>query len=323
MSDAGTITPETQIKELSEKLEEETDRLLKLYAAYEQQEAELRDTKAEVEVLEKEIVEREIEKESLEALLTEKDARIRDLEMKASKSSKQVEHLEPELQKMEEKFTREKDRLGKVFSIAEELDNDLRLAVVELNTRDEWYMAHMSLFEDLNKAIKRRYEMIEAAAEAERQSQHMGRAIAERMDEMVEARAAEMTLEEASEIESNEAENTPEAIEEATATEESGDEEWTWSEQVLSGVMQKNGITDRDAFIEFAKSYDMDGNKYLKGSELGAAAVDFVAKDAPAEESVEDDSAEEPAAEEPAPEESTDDESKEPEVVWRKSGDSE
>ena len=44
MSDAGTITPETQIKELTEKLEEETDRLLKLYAAYEQQEAELRDT---------------------------------------------------------------------------------------------------------------------------------------------------------------------------------------------------------------------------------------------------------------------------------------
>ena len=317
MSDAGTITPETQIKELTEKLEEETDRLLKLYAAYEQQEAELRDTKAEVEVLEKEIVEREIEKESLEALLTEKDARIRDLEMKASKSSKQVEHLEPELQKMEEKFTREKDRLGKVFSIAEELDNDLRLAVVELSTRDEWYMSHMSLFEDLNKAIKRRYEMIEAAAEAERQSQHMGRAIAERMEEMVEARAAEMTLEEASEIETVEAENTPEASEEAGSTEESGDEDWTWSEQVLSGVMQKNGITDRDAFIEFAKSYDMDGNKYLKGSELGAAAVDFVAKDAPA--------AEEPATEEsPADEsdDSSDGEDKEPEVVWRNSGDS-
>ena len=318
MSDAGTITPETQIKELTEKLEEETDRLLKLYAAYEQQEAELRDTKAEVEVLEKEIVEREIEKESLEALLTEKDARIRDLEMKASKSSKQVEHLEPELQKMEEKFTREKDRLGKVFSIAEELDNDLRLAVVELNTRDEWYMAHMSLFEDLNKAIKRRYEMIEAAAEAERQSQHMGRAIAERMEEMVEARAAEMTMEEASEIESAESESAAEATEEAT-TEETGEEEWNWSEQVLLGVMQKNGITDRDAFIEFAKSYDMDGNKYLKGSELGAAAADFVAKDAPAEEAP----AEEAAAEEAPAEESTESEDKEPAVVWRNSGDSE
>ena len=313
MSDAGTITPETQIKELTEKLEEETDRLLKLYAAYEQQEAELRDTKAEVEVLEKEIVEREIEKESLEALLTEKDARIRDLEMKASKSSKQVEHLEPELQKMEEKFTREKDRLGKVFSIAEELDNDLRLAVVELNTRDEWYMAHMSLFEDLNKAIKRRYEMIEAAAEAERQSQHMGRAIAERMEEMVEARAAEMTLDEASEIESTD--DSPAASPDATdaETEENEEDEWNWSESVLVGVMEKNGITDRDAFVEFAKSYDMDGNKYLKGSELGAAAVDFVAKDAPAP-------AEEPA-EEPAEAEQTS-EDKEPEVVWRNSGNS-
>ena len=313
MSDAGTITPETQIKELTEKLEEETDRLLKLYAAYEQQEAELRDTKAEVEVLEKEIVEREIEKESLEALLTEKDARIRDLEMKAGKSSKQVEHLEPELQKMEEKFTREKDRLGKVFSIAEELDNDLRLAVIELQTRDDWYMEHMSLFEDLNKAIKRRYEMIEAAAEAERQSQHMGRAIAERMEEMVEARAAEMTLDEASEIESTD--DSPAASPDATdaETEENEEDEWNWSESVLVGVMEKNGITDRDAFVEFAKSYDMDGNKYLKGSELGAAAVDFVAKDAPAP-------AEEPA-EEPAEAEQTS-EDKEPEVVWRNSGNS-
>ncbi len=318
MSDAGTITPETQIKELTEKLEEQTDRLLKLYAAYEQQEAELRDTKAEVEVLEKEIVEREIEKESLEALLTEKDARIRDLEMKASKSSKQVEHLEPELQKMEEKFSREKDRLGKVFSIAEELDNDLRLAVVELQTRDDWYMDHMSLFEDLNKAIKRRYEMIETAAEAERQSQHMGRAIAERMDEMVEARAAEMTLEEASEIESVESENASASSDE-TSTEESGEEEWTWSESVLTGVMQKNNITDREAFIEFAKSYDMDGNQYLKGSELGAAAADFAAKDQPAEEAP---AAEESPDEEEATEESSEDDDKEPEVVWRNSGDS-
>jgi hypothetical protein len=61
----------------------------------------------------------------------------------------------------------------------------------------------------------------------------------------------------------------------------------------------------------------MDGNKYLKGSELGAAAVDFVAKDAPA--------AEEPATEEsPADEsdDSADGEDKEPEVVWRNSGDS-
>ena len=79
----------------------------------------------------------------------------------------------------------------------QELDNDLRLAVKEMKTRDDWYVDHMRIFEDLNKAIKQRYEMIERAVEAERKSQHMSRAFTERMEDMVEARAADMTIEEA------------------------------------------------------------------------------------------------------------------------------
>jgi len=158
-------------------------------------------------------------------------------------------------------------------------------------------MDHMSLFEDLNKAIQNRYEMIEAAAEAERQSQHMGRAIAERMDEMVEARAAEMTIDEASVIDSTESVSTK-----STSTDEAEDDEWNWSENVLVGVMDKNGIKDRDAFIEFAKAYDIDGNRYLKGSELAAAAVDFAAQDGAEEEA---DSTEE-TPEETDPESSSD-----------------
>ena len=43
-----------------------------------------------------------------------------------------------------------------------------------MRARDEWYVDHMSLFEDLNKAIKARYDLIESRVEAERQSQHMG-----------------------------------------------------------------------------------------------------------------------------------------------------
>lgn len=302
MSEQGTVTPEVKLKELENRLDDETDRLRKLYAAYESQEKELIDIKAEIEVLEKEIVEREIEKEGLEGLLSQKDNRIRDLELRDAKVTKQIEHLEPELQKMEEKYSREKDRLGKVFSIAEELDNDLRLAVVELSTRDEWYVEHMSLFEELNKAIQNRYEMIETAIEAERQSQHMQRAITDRMDEVIESRAAEMTLEEAeTRIESDksalepapEEESAKESAKESskeptTAKKKKGKEapavdtavdddvEWNWSDSVLDGVLDKYGISDRDAFIEFAKAYDKDGNHYLKGSELGAAAVDWV-----------------------------------------------
>ena len=230
MSDeeGGTVTTDVQLKECNERLSEESERLLKLYDAYEIQEKESLNLKAEIEVLEKEIVEREIEKEGLEGLLDEKDNRLRELELRSAKSSKQVDFLEPELQKMEEKFTREKERLGKVFNIAEELDNDLRLAVTEMKARDDWYVSHMALFEDLNKAIKVRYELIEEAVEAERKSQQRQRAIEERMTEMVDARAAEMTIDEAEAIqsspESDEAEKSEEEPDEVKDEEEPSEE---------------------------------------------------------------------------------------------------
>ena len=106
-----------------------------------------------------------------------------------------------------------------------------------MKARDDWYVSHMTLFEDLNKAIKERYEMIERAVEAERKSQHMARAFEERVDEMVEARAAEMTVEEAEEInskveDSGDKDYNDEAVEEAieTAAEEAAEEEATVEE---------------------------------------------------------------------------------------------
>lgn len=224
----GTITPEVRIRELEEKLATETDRLTKLFAAYETQLKDLQTAKTEIEVLEKEIIDREIEKETQEALLAEKDVRMRELELRAVKGGKQVEHLEPALAKMEEKYSREKDRLGKVFSIAEELDGDLRLAVTEMKARDDWYVAHMSLFEDLNNAIKERYIMIERAVETERQSEHMSRAFSERVDEMVEVRASEMSEQDAQSNAAAEETSAVEVIEEeeaADAEETSQDED--------------------------------------------------------------------------------------------------
>ena len=106
---------------------------------------------------------------------------------------------------------------------------------------------------------------------------------------MVEARAAEMTIEEAEEIDAIEPKEASSAAEESSGDDDEEDE-WKWSDSVLDGVMEKNGITDREGFIEFAKSYDMDGNRYLKGSELGAAAADFAAKNS--EEDSEEDSEE-------------------------------
>lgn len=299
MTEEGTITPEVKIKELEEALETQTERLTKLYAAYETQDKELIDLRAEVEVLEKEIIEREIEKESLDSILSEKENKIRELEMKATKASKQVSHLQPELDKMEEKYSREKDRLGKVFSIAEELDNDLKLALVEMRARDEWYVAHMSLFEDLNKAIKERYDLIESRVEAERQSQHMGQVFSDRMDELVEARATEMmdapaeNSEEATDETTEEApEETVEEAQEETTEAVAEEVEIGYSDSVLDRIVKENSIEDVEAFVEFAKDYDKDENNYLKAGELEKAAADWTAKAAESEASAEEEVAE-------------------------------
>ena len=75
--------------------------------------------------------------------------------------------------------------MARVFEIAEELDGDLRLAVAEMKARDDWYVSHMQIFEDLNNAIKTRYDMIENAVEAERKSSHMQRALKDKLDEIL------------------------------------------------------------------------------------------------------------------------------------------
>ena len=183
----GTITPETRISQLEERLVEETDRLEKLYVAYKKAEEELEERRAIIEVLEKEAIDKEIDKEGLESLLSEKEARIHEVEIEGAKTGKRVEHLEPELEKMEELYTREKARLGRVFEVTEELDERNRVATAELAARDDWYVQHMQLFEQLNEAIHTRYTMIDRAIEAARDVLASQETFKERMEEALDA----------------------------------------------------------------------------------------------------------------------------------------
>ena len=159
-------SPDLQIRQLEEDLTKEKDRLEKLYAGY----TALKDTSDEkdatIDVLERQMIDKEIEMEGLQELLSDKDNRIRDLELDGAKNSQRVKHLEPELQKMEEMYSRESARLGRVFEVAEDLDEALRVAKAQLTARDDWYAQHMRLFEDLSQAIQTRYDMIDTAIEA-------------------------------------------------------------------------------------------------------------------------------------------------------------
>ena len=208
----GTITSAVSIRQLGERLTDETGRLETLDVAYKKIEDELSERNAAFEVLEKHLIGSAVEYEALEDLLSDKEAKIHELEMDGAKSSKKIEHLEPELDKMQEMYTRESARLGRVFELAEELDEANRVANAELGARDDWYVQHMQLFEQLNEAIKERYDMIDRAVESAKEMLSTQEAFKERMEETLDA------VKEA-------AESAPEVFEESDDSDESEEDE--------------------------------------------------------------------------------------------------
>ena len=50
-----------------------------------------------------------------------------------------------------------------MLTVAEEIDESNQAAQSELSARDDWYVQHMQLFEDLNEAIQTRHDMIDRA----------------------------------------------------------------------------------------------------------------------------------------------------------------
>ena len=210
MSDEENPTsPDLRIRQLAEDLAKEKDRLEKLYAGYTGLKESADEKDATIDVLERQMIDKEIEMEGLQELLSDKDNRIRDLELDGAKNSQRVKHLEPELQKMEEMYSRESARLGRVFEVAEDLDEALRVAKGQLTARDDWYAQHMRLFEDLSQAIQTRYDMIDAAIEAIREQELKQATFRERMDEVLEAAAdaADEMEEDAPEEEADESED--------------------------------------------------------------------------------------------------------------------
>ena len=83
-----------------------------------------------------------------------------------------------------------------------------------------------------------------------------------------------------------------------------------YADSVLDRVMKKHDISDADAFLQFARSFDENENRYLDQKELNKAAEAFVDKPEP-EMSDEAEEEEEPEAEESDEEESEDSDSDE------------
>ena len=134
--------------------------------AYKGAETDLEAMKNEIAAREEEIVEMMTTKAGLDTLLgnlrTEKD----EMEVKLAKADAKMPYLENKLQKTEEMLRVEEARTGRIMDVAEEIHEEREAAVAELAARDDWYVQHMQVFEDLNKAIHTRYDMIDRAVAA-------------------------------------------------------------------------------------------------------------------------------------------------------------
>ena len=166
--------PQDRINQLEQQAAKDKDALDKLLLAYQGQETEISDLKVQIEALNREIRDGIVDVESKETLLSNLRREKDDMEVQLAKANTKIPYLEDELDKTKELLSRETARLGSVITVAEEIDEENKAAVAELSARDDWYVQHMQLFEDLSEAIKVRHDMIDRAiaASKEMQSKH-------------------------------------------------------------------------------------------------------------------------------------------------------
>ncbi len=161
--DSAGADSQPTIQELEQQAAKDKEALDKLLVAYQAQEADISEMKAHVEALNRELIDKETEKEGINNLLSNLRRQKDEMEVDLAKANTKIPYLESKLDKTEELLEREKARLGQVLTVAEEIDESNQAAQSELSARDDWYVQHLQLFEDLNEAIQIRHDMIDRA----------------------------------------------------------------------------------------------------------------------------------------------------------------
>ena len=193
--DSAGADPQQTIRDLEQQAEKDKDALDKLLVAYQAQEADIAEMKAQVETLNRELIDKETEKEGINNLLNNLRRQKDEMEVELPKANTKIPFLESKLDKTEEMLEREKARLGQVLTVAEEIDESNQAAQSELAARDDWYVQHMQLFEDLSDAIQTRHDMIDRAISTAKEIQSKQESFQEQKQAVIEE-IKEMSTEE-------------------------------------------------------------------------------------------------------------------------------
>ncbi len=148
---------------MPEESTKDQERLAKLWDAYEAQEKEYEGVLKKISVLEAKIKEKDRINETLRKVVEARDHELRELEIKATALEQSLARAEPKVDELSRQHKLEKERYGKLFAIAEELDEELAVARKEIEARDHWYKRNISVMENLGSSIKDRTVLIQSA----------------------------------------------------------------------------------------------------------------------------------------------------------------
>ena len=205
--DSAGADPQQTIRDLEQQAAKDKEALDKLLVAYQAQEADIGEMKAQVEALNRELIDKETEKEGINNLLTNLRRQKDEMEVELAKANTKIPFLESKLEKTEEILEREKARLGQVLTVAEEIDESNQAAQSELAARDDWYVQHMQLFEDLSDAIQTRHDMIDRAISTAKEIQSKQESFQEQKQAVIEEIKEMSTEEEPTEEDVSESDN--------------------------------------------------------------------------------------------------------------------
>ena len=139
--------------DMAGKYEQERQRLAKLWDAYEKQEKEMAALKEKAGHFETDLLDRDRIIKSLKDVLETRDRRTRELEIELTSIRGDKSSWDPKLKGLETDLRLERERFAKLFALAEELEEEVKLAKRAIEARDEWYRGHIDVLGNIQRAM--------------------------------------------------------------------------------------------------------------------------------------------------------------------------
>ena len=142
-------------------IEMERQRLAKLWDAYEIQERDMLQLSEKNENLIKELDEKDRMIQTLREVIESRDREVREMEISFTALGKEHKECPTKIHNMELDMKRNKERFTKLYTLAQELEQELKDTRGQLEERDTWFKENVDVIRNMQRAIDSRDSMVQ------------------------------------------------------------------------------------------------------------------------------------------------------------------